>query len=81
MKRLQNIYSSSFVMELKGLVGMVHSHVFLLSLLWMYASKRYHTWREIDKCGKRWNEQGDFLILFYMLVFLSRLVRKSERGF
>ena len=46
-------------------MGVVRGHVFPLSSLWKYVSERYYTWREIDECGKRWNEQGDFLILLF----------------
>jgi len=47
---------------------MVHGHVFPLSSLWKYAGKWGPTWREIDECEERWNEQDSLLILD--IVFL-----------
>jgi len=55
---------------MKGSTVMVYDHVFLLSLLWKYAGKWGHIWRELDECGEQWDERDGLLVLYVFLCFV-----------
>jgi len=48
---------------------MIHRNGSIVTSFPYYYYESKHTWREIDRCERRWNNQDDFIISYIIIIY------------